>query len=422
MMTDDDQKIAELEAALAQSRSELEVRTEELENERDRAAAADSAKATFLATLSHELRTPLNAIIGFSELMHSEQLGPVGTDQYKTYLKDITDSGRHLLSLVDDLLDVSRMQSGKIDFQDVEVDPVELIHSVVRLLGPDARKGSVRTDIRLSPGLGHILGDERALRQMLINIVSNAIRYSKESGHVVIAARIENDDSLTLTVSDNGIGIAEDKIQKVFAPFFQGSSTLSRSHGGAGLGLAIARSMVEHHDGEISLQSEEGVGTSVTIRFPARRIVHNDAEDDMTQFDDDDDSVDMSVCLRVTHNGHQNLIYQDGGEFVIGRPDPRRPDLICDLSLSDPRISRPHARIIHSQGHFYLVDQSRRGCYVVRHDGGTEFVHQNSSAPLDHGGRILLGDGPGTAGVPSIEFELSETGDQSNSNTLMAAS
>lgn len=417
-MTAADQKILDLEAELASVRKRFAERERELEEQRLKSEESDAAKATFLATLSHELRTPLNAIIGFSELMHGEQLGPVGTEQYKVYLKDIMDSGMHLLSLVDDLLNVSRMQTGKVTFQDKEVDPVELIKSVARLLGPEARNANVRIDVRLSPNLGMLFGDERALRQTLINIVGNAIRYTTDGGHVVVSATVDGSDRFVLTVNDTGMGIAKDKIGRVFEPFFQGSSVLSRSHGGAGLGLAIAKSMVDYHDGEIALESEEGVGTSVTITLPTSRVILNDPEDDMTQFDDDDDEIDLTVCLTLSFDDRDFTIYQDGGEFIIGRPDPRQPDLICDLPLMDTRISRPHARIVNSHGHFYLIDQSRRGTFVQAADGQTEFVQQNSSGALDDTGMIILGEAPGDPRAIRISYRLCAAGAETENQAL----
>lgn len=413
-MTDRHDKISVLEAELASVRRELVDRTMELEVEREKSSAAETAKARFLAMLSHEMRTPLNAIIGFSDLMESEQFGPLGNETYKGYAGDIRYSGRHMLSLVDDLLTVSQMQAGRMAFKDAEVDPVELIESVCRLMLPESHKKSLRIDIRLAPNLGMIVGDERALRQMLINVVGNAIRYSNQSGHIVISARDSSDDGLAITVSDNGIGISAEKVERVFEPFFQASQGNARSHEGAGLGLSIAKSVAEQHNSEISLQSQEGIGTSVTILLPPSRIIHDSSIDDMTQFDDGDGDVDMSVWLSVTYAGREQRVYQDGGEFIIGRPDVRQQDLICDLSLKDSRVSRPHARIVHSKGHFYLIDHSRRGSYVEREGGDVEFVHQGMSAALEDEGHLYLADEPSHPETIRIGFALHRSQDRNN--------
>lgn len=420
-MSDSAERLAELEAALAEAKQQVRDKSAELAAEQEKAASAEATKAKFLATLSHELRTPLNAIIGFSELMKGEQLGPIGTENYKIYLQDIHDSGTHLLSLVDDLLNVSRMQAGRLEMEDSEVETAELIESVARLLGPETRKKKQRIDVRLAPNLGAILGDERALRQMLINIMGNAIKFSSENSHIVVTAKDNTDDGLDIIVSDSGVGISAEKIEKVFEPFFQGSDALSRSHEGAGLGLSIARTVAEHHDADVSIQSEQGVGTSVTIRFPATRILGDSELFDQTRFDDDDE-VDMSAVLLVRHTAGESRIYQDGGEYIIGRPDPRRPDLICDLPLSSNRVSRPHARIIHSGGKFYIVDQSRGGTWIVRGNGQPEFVHQGASAALEEAGAIYVGGEPAEADAIRIDFSLAAAAGEDTSTHMREAS
>ena len=256
---------------------------------------------------------------------------------------------------------------------------------------------------------------------MLINILGNAIKFSRPNGHVVLTAKDSSDDGMEIIVSDSGIGIPAAKIKEVFEPFVQGSDELARSHDGAGLGLSIARSVAEHHDAEISIASEEGVGTSVTIRFPASRILGDAALFDQTQFDDDDD-IDMGVCMVIRHERGEDRIYQDGGEYIIGRPDPRRPDLICDLPLSSNRVSRPHARIVNSGGRFYIVDQSRSGTWVVPAEGQPEYVHQGASAAIDDAGAFVLGGEPGEADAIRIEFRLSDNGAETGCTDLKAAS
>lgn len=394
---------------LENTRQDFQTRTMELEGERDKAAAADEAKSKFLATMSHELRTPLNAIIGFSEIMHLEQMGPIGNDRYKGYIGDVLDSGRHLLSLVDDILDMSRLQVGKATFEEVEIDVAEIISSVVNLLGPESRNSRVRLDMRMSPNIGRLWGDLRAIRQVLTNILGNAVRYSKDTGHVTISAQENASGALVITVVDTGIGIAAEKLESVFDAFVQGSDDYSKAHEGTGLGLAIAKSLVEFHDGQISIASVLDVGTTVTISFPPTRIIHTAAEADVTEFADETHLGSMdSEWLALEHKGRFHAIHQGSGEFLIGRPNPRQPELICDITLSDPRVSRPHARIIGSQGQFFLVDQSRRGTWLDRGAGQVEHVHQNVSTALEGAGRILVGAAPDDDDPTVISFVLRE--------------
>lgn len=398
-----------LQAELERAKQEFLTRSMELEAERDKAAAADEAKSKFLATMSHELRTPLNAIIGFSEIMHLEQMGPIGNKQYKGYVGDVLDSGRHLLSLVDDILDMSRLQVGKKKFEEVEIDVAEVIGSVVNLLGPESRNARVRLDSRLSPNIGRLWGDLRAIRQVLTNILGNAVRYSKDTGHVTITAREDTSGSLVITVTDTGIGIAPEKLENVFDAFVQGSEDYSRAHEGTGLGLAIAKSLVEFHDGRITIDSVLDVGTTVTITFPPTRMIHTDEEADLTEFADETDfGSESQEWLALEHKGRFHAVHHGSGEFLIGRPNPRQPELICDISLSDPRVSRPHARIIGSHGQFFLIDQSRRGTYLDRGVGNIEHVHQNVSAALDSSGRIYLGASPDDNDPSFISFGLRE--------------
>ncbi len=400
-------QIDALHQQLESTRQDFETRTLELEGERDKAAAADEAKSKFLATMSHELRTPLNAIIGFSEIMHLEQMGPIGNDRYKGYIGDVLESGRHLLSLVDDILDMSRLQVGKQQFEEVEIDVAEIIGSVVNLLGPESRNARVRLDMRMSPNIGRLWADLRAIRQVLTNILGNAVRYSKDTGHVTISARENAAGALVITVVDTGIGIAAEKLERVFDAFVQGSDDYSKAHEGTGLGLAIAKSLVEFHDGQITIESILDVGTTVTISFPPTRIIHTDLEADVTEFADETqlDATDAE-WLALEHKGRFHAVHQGAGEFLVGRPNPRQPEMICDISVTDPRVSRPHARIIGSQGQFFLVDQSRRGTWLDRGAGQVEHVHQNVSAALEGAGRICLGAAPDDDDPTVISFVL----------------
>ena len=234
-----------------------------------RAEAASAAKSQFLATMSHELRTPLNAIIGLSEMIAAEVMGPLGHARYAEYVRDINWAGHHLLDLVTDVLDTSRIEAGGYRLALAPIDLGDAIEETHRLVAPIAAERGVRLERRVPPELSAIRGDRRALKQILINVVSNAIKFTPERGTVTIAAASDA-GGVAVTVADTGTGIAAEHIAHVTEPFYRvaGDVYTTGPASGAGLGLAIANGLVEAHGGSLAIASQVGKGTTVTLRFP----------------------------------------------------------------------------------------------------------------------------------------------------------
>ncbi len=239
---------------------------------RQQAEAANQAKSDFLARVSHELRTPLNAVLGFSELLGSEWLGPLGNPRYREFVNDIHASGAHLLSLIDDILDLSKIEAGRIELREEDVAVAELVDTVGRVLRQRAEAGGLDFSTAIPDDLPPLRGDPRALRQVLLNLLSNAIQFTPSGGRVGCSARRLADGGLCLEVVDSGIGIAASDIAKALEPFGQIDSPLARRHHGAGLGLPISRALVELHGGRLDLASETGKGTTASIRLPPGRL------------------------------------------------------------------------------------------------------------------------------------------------------
>ncbi|MCH9053471.1 MAG: PAS domain-containing protein [Proteobacteria bacterium] len=241
---------------------------------KEQAELANRAKSEFLANMSHELRTPLNAILGFSELMGNATLGPLGNPKYQEYAKDINDSGRHLLALIDDILDLSKIEAGQLELDEEDIDVAMTIRSCMVLVKERARNGGVRLKTDIPDGLPALHADKRKLKQILVNLLSNAVKFTPDGGEVTLKAWSRPDSGYVFQVIDSGIGIALADIPTALSAFGQVDSALSRKFAGTGLGLPLTKSLVEMHGGSLDLQSEEGAGTTVTVRFPSERIVH----------------------------------------------------------------------------------------------------------------------------------------------------
>ena len=254
--------------------TEQEKAKTEMLRAKEQAVLANRAKSEFLANMSHELRTPLNAILGFSELMGNATLGPLGDPKYEEYTKDINDAGRHLLALINDILDLSKIEAGKLELDEEDIDIARAIRSCMVLVKERAGNGGVKLLTDIPDGLPALHGDQRMLKQILVNLLSNAVKFTQPGGEVTLKAWSREDSGYVFQIIDTGIGIALADIPTALSPFGQVDSALSRKFAGTGLGLPLTKSLVELHGGYLDLQSEEGAGTTVTVRFPKERIVH----------------------------------------------------------------------------------------------------------------------------------------------------
>ena len=234
---------------------------------RDTALAASRAKSEFLANMSHELRTPLNAIIGFSELLSSETFA----ERRIEYAHLIHTSGAHLLALVDGLLDLARIEANKIDLVEEDVDLIALIQECMAFVEPRAAKSRLRLVCCAAAGLPHVLGDRRALRQILLNLLANAIKFTPPDGQIETFARVEKDGSVCFGVKDEGLGIPEEDQLRLFERFGPRRHDITQGAKGTGLGLPIVKGLTEAHGGRVTLESRPGVGTCVTIWLPRGR-------------------------------------------------------------------------------------------------------------------------------------------------------
>jgi signal transduction histidine kinase len=238
------------------------------------AEQASRAKDAFLATMSHELRTPLNAIIGFSDVLRQEAMGPLGVPEYREYADDINASGSHLLTLVNDILDVAKLGTGPIALAEDSVDCAALTADCLRLVKQQARTGGVALHAALPTDLPRIRGDALRLKQIVLNLLSNAVKFTPAGGRVTVGAAVDGTGHLALQICDTGIGISADQIAKVVLPFYQVRESGVR-HGGTGLGLSLAKALAELHGGSLRLDSRLGAGTTATVRLPPHRLLRD---------------------------------------------------------------------------------------------------------------------------------------------------
>jgi PAS domain S-box-containing protein len=261
--------------------TEMKMREAELRAARDQAEAASNSKSQFLANMSHELRTPLNAVIGFSEIMKTELLGPIGTETYRGYSHSIHDSAKHLLGIINDILDISSIESGSPRLHEGIHEPEQICQSVIALVAGRADIAQVKLAVNVDPATDLLHVDGRMLKQMLINLVGNAIKFSPKGGSIAInvtPAGPELHSGVVFAVADHGIGIAKEDIPRILKPFEQVETAFARNFDGIGLGLPLVNSMARLHGATLTIDSELNVGTTVSILFPAVRTRPRTAE------------------------------------------------------------------------------------------------------------------------------------------------
>ena len=291
---------------------------------------ASRAKTGFLASLSHELRTPLNAVIGFSEMMIGESFGPLGHERYRGYAKDIHDSGSHLLAVVNDILDVAKAEAGKFELDEETFDCREIISEAAIMLRPRISEAGLTLETDLAENMPQLRADRRRTKQILLNLIHNAVKFTPSGGRVSISASCEPAQGLTVTVHDTGIGIAKENLKKVLQPFVQVTGMGRRAKEGTGLGLPLVRVMMERHGGALELDSEVGKSTTARIIFPPQRLVAGNmpdaAKSDLTAGSqaadlesaptvlvvDDDENLRLLLARILVRGGYRAITAMDG--------------------------------------------------------------------------------------------------------------
>lgn len=259
--------------------ADLEVARRNADEARRAAEDASRAKSQFLANMSHELRTPLNAVIGFAQIMGAEMFGNLGNDRYREYCRDILSSGSHLLEVINQLLDLSRIEAGRTHLQDEEVDISYVIDVCQKLVQEraDRKQLTIRSHCAKLP---LVRGDDRSLRQILLNLMSNAVKFTEPGGRITIESAIEPCGRIRISVVDTGVGIPADQLARIGEPFAQGRNSLVTEEIGTGLGLSIVKSLIELHGGELEIASQVSVGTSASVFLPAERVIPFDEPPD----------------------------------------------------------------------------------------------------------------------------------------------
>lgn len=281
-----DRKVMELE--LSRSHEELEQRVKERTRDLVKeiserrlaekiAAKANLAKSDLLANVSHELRTPLNAIIGFSEALKLEVFGPIENEKQAEYIDNIHTSGQHLLDLINDILDVSAIEAGKLNLSESRVDLNAVLGAAVSLMESRAKRGKVKIEASTTSGLPNIYADERRIKQIFLNLLSNAVKFTPEDGNVIVRADITENHSITIEVKDTGVGMDKVELTTALSQFGQADSGLNKKNEGTGLGLPLTKGLVQLHGGTFEIKSEKGQGTLVMLTFPKERTLSSAA-------------------------------------------------------------------------------------------------------------------------------------------------
>jgi len=242
---------------------------------KDEAELANRAKSEFLANMSHELRTPLNAIMGFSQLMKNQTFGPIGDERYRTYAGDVFESGEHLLSLINDILDLSKIEAGSAELRETDIDIKATVEKCLTLVKDRSTEAGLNLVTKPTPEFPALRADERMLKQMLINLLTNAIKFTATGGTITVGWEVADDGRLKIAVHDTGIGIAAEDLPKAMEVFGQIEGSFERHFEGTGLGLPLVQSLAALHGGGIEIDSAVDVGTAVAIWFPPERAVQS---------------------------------------------------------------------------------------------------------------------------------------------------
>lgn len=261
-------------ATIADAANQMVTRqTRDMREARDEADLANKAKSAFLANMSHELRTPLNAILGFSSSIQEKVFGPLDNHKYEEYVNIIHDSGEHLLELIDDILDLAKVEADAMNLDEETMNLVQVAEIVFLLLAPRAERGEITLVNKLGEDLPFLYADQLRMKQILLNLISNAVKFSEPGGEVILESRINDDKSLSLLISDSGIGMDDKEMKIAHAQFGQVEDTLARKQEGTGLGLPLTKQLVELHGGTMEISSRKGTGTQVVLHFPADRVI-----------------------------------------------------------------------------------------------------------------------------------------------------
>jgi signal transduction histidine kinase len=235
---------------------------------------ANRAKSEFLANMSHELRTPLNAIMGFSDMLKQEVFGPLGSSKYSEYSEHIYDSGNHLLSIINDILDLSKIEAGKLSLREKEIDLIGIIRETSHFISTKADEKNIHIKVTNSDKIDLIFADARIIKQILINILSNAIKFTPPEGTVAISTSLSEDNEICISIKDNGIGMSPTELKKAMQPFGQAGNAFTRQNQGTGLGIPLVEKLMKMHQGSLIIRSKKGAGTEVILTFPADRTLN----------------------------------------------------------------------------------------------------------------------------------------------------
>jgi len=264
--------------AIVMANSTLKEAKERAEAAEQQARAANSAKSEFLANMSHELRTPLNAIIGFSDMIRSEMFGPCGQPKYTRYASEINSAGRHLLKIIDDILDLSEIEAGHAELHESSLDLSMIVNEALALVRPPLDRSGHTFALAVPSGLPRLYADGVRLKQILVNLLSNAVKFTAHGGRISLAVALRDDGAMEIVIQDTGIGIAAADLETALAPFQQVDGRLNRAYQGTGLGLPLSKKLVELHGGDLTIDSVVGRGTTITIAFDAIRVLREPVE------------------------------------------------------------------------------------------------------------------------------------------------